>query len=253
MWRGVRAEYSEEEELSEAMKRFIHISAGILSVVVLCPAWGEQGYDPAAKAHTNSREGFIDFELNQINPRNIDYSCQIEVARSTALHETIGRIDSWAVLVATTLLILSFLMLLHQRNEASRCEVLAAQFLAQYHNALVDAREQVKHAIRHNRELRNKMTGFAEICPAATPAKPNLKVGAAESNTAGSSPAIINTESDGGGASASGQRSNTGKIIPASVDLLGQVRTLQQQLSAAHEREKKLQKQLSRSQHSGSA
>src|SRR5215469_10204600 len=125
-------------------------------------------YDPAAKQQNKPREGFVDFALKQINPQNTDYGCQLDEARKLAVDQTVKNLDSWAVLVALGFLVLSFFLLLHQHRERSRREAIAAQFLAQYHNAWVDARTQAAHAILRYNELahaKNRATEVAHRSP----------------------------------------------------------------------------------------
>src|SRR5215472_13640768 len=129
----------------------------LLTLLSWLSAWSQRSsYDPAAKPPTKQGDGFIDFALKQVNPQNKDYGCQIDDARKLMVDETIKSVNSWAVLVALSFLTLSFFLLLHQHRERKRREIIAAGLLAQYHNALADARGQSQEAIRRYNELVTK-------------------------------------------------------------------------------------------------
>src|SRR5579859_1891999 len=142
------------------MKFFIIFLLILLSWL---PGWSQRSaYDPAAKQRTKQGDGFVDFALKQVNPQNKDYGCQIDDARKLMVDETIKSVESWAVLVALSFLILSFFLLLHQHRERDRREIITAGFLAQYHNALADARSQSDEAIRRYNALVNRTNTVAE-------------------------------------------------------------------------------------------
>src|SRR5262249_38377977 len=98
-----------------------------------------------------------------INPKNNDYGCQMEETRKLVVDQTIKNVNSWAVLLALSFLVLSFFMLLHQYQEGNRRELVAAGFLAQYHNACVDARTQADQAILRYNELVDRTNTAAEV------------------------------------------------------------------------------------------
>jgi hypothetical protein len=142
-------------------------------------------------------------------------------------------------------------MVLYQQREGNRREVMAAEFLAQYHNAWVDARAQAAGAIRRYNELVHATNSAGEVVWRAP-----------SSETAGTQPRAVKPEpgrlqsatlaaprsdiraGENGAASSAGVRQNR----EPEVDLMAQISTLQQQLHASHEREKNLQKELSKAQ-----
>ena len=210
--------------------------------------------DPVAKQPNKSREGFVDFALKQVNPRNTDYGRQVDEARKMAVDQTIKNVDSWAVLVAVGFLVLSFLMVLHQHRERSRREAIAAKLLAQYHNAWVDARDQAARAIRRYNQLVHTANSASEAAfrPPSSEAgaararavKADLDRGAKpQSAVIAAPPSDIRVGQYGAGSS-HGLRQNR----EPEVDLIAQITTLQQQLNASHEREKNLQKELNKGQ-----
>jgi hypothetical protein len=191
---------------------------------------------PAVRQRSKAREGFMDFALKQINPQNTDYGHRWEEARKLVVDQTVKSIDSWAVLVALGFLVLSVFLLLHQLRERNRREAIAAEFLAQYHNALVDARTQMADAIqRYNQSGPNRTgeVGLGSSLP--------------ETKESQATAAVVQSDSKAG-------ENGTGRNVGArqnrqpEVDLVAQISTLRQQLNISYEREKNLQKELIKAQ-----
>jgi len=237
------------------MKYTLRLVLCLLLTGVASSLWGQRSsYDPAAKRQSKPREGFVDFALKQINPQNTDYGCQLDEARKLAVNQTVKNIDSWAVLVALGFLVLSFFLLLHQHRERGRREAIAAQFLAQYHNAWVDARTQAAHAILRYNELahaKNRATEVAHRSPsteadATHPSTVKADVGRGVKTQP---PPALAAKGDIKAGEHGALRSDAVCQNPArEADLIAQISTLQQQLNAAHEREKNLQKELTKAQ-----
>lgn len=225
----------------------------LLSVSWL-PAWSQRSsYDPATRQPTKQGDGFVDFALKQVNSQNKDYGCQIDDARKLLVDQTIKSVTSWAVLVALSFLILSFFLLFHQHRERSRREIIAAGILAQYHNALTDARSQADDAIRRYNELVNRTNTAAEatLRTASQPTERAQATASAAHSTrdvkqpkpasAAQPKDRIKTDDNGAGRT---------EAVPqnpeAEGDLIAQISTLQKQLHDSHEREKNLQKELTK-------
>jgi hypothetical protein len=237
------------------MKCMLLLAVSLLVSMGARAAWGQRSsYDPSSKQQSQPREGFVDFALKQINPENTDYGCQLDEARRLAIDQTVKSIDSWGVVVAVGFLVLSFFLLLHQNRERSRREAITAQFMAQYHNAWVDARTQAADAIRRYNELvhtKNRATDVAHGSPSteadAAQARPvKGDVGRAVKTQ---SPPVAAAKGDiktgeHGAFRSDGASQNRGP----EADLIAQISTLQQQLNASHEREKNLQKELTKAQ-----
>lgn len=234
---------------------FLLISVSWLS------AWSQRSaYDPAAKQPTKQGDGFVDFALKQVNPQNKDYGCQIDDARKLMVDESIKSITSWAVLVALSFLILSFFLLLHQHRERNRREIIAAGLLAQYHNALADARSQADEALRRYNELVNRTNTAAEAAlrtASQLPERAQATASAAHSARDVKQPKPtsapppkdrIKTDENGAGRTEAPPQSRE-----AEGDMIAQISTLQQQLHDSHEREKNLQKELAKAQRRATA
>jgi len=234
------------------MKRFIIC---LLISLSWLPAWSQRSsYDPAAKQPAKQGDGFVDFALKQVNSQNKDYGCKIDDARKVLVDETIKSVNSWAVLVALSFLIQSFFLLLHQHRERNRREIVAAGLLARYHNALADARSQADEAIRQYNDLVNRTNRAAEAAlRTASPPSERMQATASAVNPvrdvkpkAASAPAPKDKIKAGENGA---DRTETGPPnLEAEGDLIAQISTLQQQLHASHEREKNLQKELTKMQ-----
>jgi hypothetical protein len=227
-----------------------------LMLAVPPPSARGQGsaYDPDSKQRSQPREGFVDFALKQLNPRNTDYGCQLEEVRKIAVDQTVKRIDSWAVLVALGFLVVSFLLLLHQHRERNRRTAIAAQFLAQYHNAWVDARARAADAMRRYYQLVDTSHKAGEDVyklqsteAEAAQARPvRADVGRSVKTQ---SPSVAAAGSDiKAGEPAAFRSDGTCQNRETEAGLFAQISTLQQQLNASHEREKNLQKELTKAQ-----
>jgi hypothetical protein len=234
------------------MKRFIIC---LLMSLSWLPAWSQRSaYDLAAKQPAKQGDSFVDFALKQINSQNKDYGCEIDDARKLMVDETIKSVTFWAVLAALSFLILSFLLLLHQHRERNRREIIAAGLLARYHNALADARSQADEAIRQYNELVSRTNQAAEAALRLA-SQPTERVQATASaanpvRDVKPKPASAPPPKDKIKTAENGvDRTETGPpSLEAEGDLIAQISTLQQQLHASHEREKNLQKELTKMQ-----
>jgi hypothetical protein len=241
------------------MKRFHYLAICLLLLLSYSVAWSQRSsYDPVAPKASRQHDGFLDFALKQINPQDTDYGCRIDEARELAVDETVKNVDSWAVFVALSFLIFSFLMLLHQHREQNRREMIAAGFLVQYHNAWVDARGQAEQAIRRHNELVNTTSGTAEAAlRSQSPDTEMAKAMTVNSDLShNAKPLTASGFVSKAGVKGNGSRTDSEQAVKpqprpnveTEVDLIAQISTLQQQLSASHEREKNLQKELSKAQ-----
>jgi hypothetical protein len=219
------------------------------------PAWSQRSsYDPAARQPTKHGDGFVDFALKQVNSQDKDYGCQIDEARKLLVHETIKSVNSWAILFALSFLILSFFLLLHQHRERNRREIIAAVLLAQYHNALIDARSQADEAIRRYNELVNRTNTAAEATLRTASQPPeHAQTTAAKPTThrdvkPQSASVALAKDKIKTGENGAGRTEAAAQNPEAEGDLIAQISTLQKQLHDSHEREKNLQKELMKMQ-----
>lgn len=239
------------------MKSTLRLAVCLLLTLSVVPTWGQRSsYDPAIRQASKQRDSFAEFALKQINPQNTDYGCEVDETRKLAIHETVENINSWSVLIAFSFLVLSFFMLLHQHRERNRREFISAEFLTQYHNAWVDARNQAENTILRYNDLVNEKNRSA-VAGVRSPDSERAQESALQPNTSRSarqqspsSPATANNTNhgDNGASRAESGREVKSRVSHSEANLIAQISTLQQQLNASHEREKQLQKQISKSQ-----
>jgi hypothetical protein len=221
---------------------FVLVTLAQLSAGVQFP------YGPAAKKTSSERQGLVDFALKGINPQSTDYGCRIDEARKLLVDGTIKSLNSWAAGVALSLLALAFCLLIHQHQERNRRECIAARLLSQYHNGWVEARARAEDSILRHNELVEKINVGTET----RLVRPDLS----QDPTGRSDPAqrpAVQTAVD---PSAKPDRGSNVIVSADSVrqkrepevDFISQISTLQQQLTASHERERNLQKELTKAQ-----
>lgn len=241
------------------MKSLTHLSIWLLIAISAPLAMSQRSsYDPAAKNRKDSHQGFTDFVLKQINPQNTDYGCEIQEARKLLVAETVKDIDFWTIVVALSLLALSFFMLTVQHHTRHRLELVAARFLAQYHNSLVDTRKEAERAIRRHNELVSAtdravekfQIGNSPDSQAAIFGSDPIHAVEPKSSTTTAVKTTVNRNEAGPG------EALTTKPLPRpdatpEADLIARIKSLQQQLAASHAREKNLKRELDKVQRHG--
>ena len=208
--------------------------------------------DPAAKRTAGERPGLVGFALKGINPQNTDYGCRIDDIRKRLVDDTIKSLNSWAAGVALSLLALAFCMLVHQHQERNRRECIAARLLSQYHNGWVEARARAEDSIRRHNELLENINGGADIYLETPLVRPDIRHEAPRRSDP-SQRADVETPLDASAKPDGSSKRNApaGKVRQQrepEVDFIAQISTLQQQLTASHERERNLQKELTKAQ-----
>ena len=227
------------------MRAVLQLASCLLLISMTVASWGLQSsYDPGAPKRDKPRDSFADFALKQITAENTDFGCEVQAARKLAVDETIKSINFWTTLVALGLLVLSFVLLIHQHRESNRRELIAADFLAQYHNAWVLARRHADDAIRRCNDLVHiRDSADAADCPKS--GEPSKSLTSAPP-VAPSAKRMANSMSRSNRAAQNESSENAQSVLSSEADLIAQISALQQQLHAAHERERRLQKELSK-------
>jgi hypothetical protein len=221
----------------------------ILATVSPAPSQSSH-YDPMPRKPATQSSGFVDSTLGMINPKSTDYGCQVDAERQFFVEQTVKNLDFWVIGITVSLLIVAFLMLLHQNRERDRREIIAAGFLAHNYNAWIDARSHADSAIRRHNELVKRTNAAAESAlrtaseeAGKTHTKPEQSgsSGATESST--QQPAI---PKDGARVTENrDSRSNSSRQTDeVEIDSVAQISVLQKQLEASRERETNLKKQL---------
>jgi hypothetical protein len=190
-----------------------------------------------------------------VNPQNRDYGAALARLRKAAVRASLASVQCWALLTSIIFLALASVVLIHQHGEKQRREIIVARLLAQYHNAWTEAKRKADDAItRYNallatEDARRQTADDAQTNREDNAADDDKPVPTSSSATdlflAGSYRPARNSHS----------RIDTNPAIKTAaprhkrdgeVDLLAQVTTLQQQLNAACERERNLQRELSK-------
>jgi hypothetical protein len=141
----------------------------ILTVTLAAAQRPQSSYDPAPRHPAKQHDSLIDFVLKRINPTDKDYGEWLEQVRKSAID---AGLDSLPRLLSGALLICSFVVIVHQSKERKHREIIAARFLAWYHNELVHARETAREAITRNQRLKKTIDENGEAGPALKTAKP---------------------------------------------------------------------------------
>jgi hypothetical protein len=172
-------------------------------------------YDPSSQHSPTQQDSLIDFVLKRINPTNKDYGQLIEQGRQSAIE---AGLDMLPMLFSVALLCGSFVVIVHQNRARCHREIIAARFLAWYHNELLRARDAARDAIARNNRLKKAIDERPE-------ADPTQKMAVA--GNVGPSPAVPK---------------------PAPVpghDLVTEINQLRQKLVTQSDTEKKLKQQIS--------
>ncbi|MBV9072011.1 MAG: hypothetical protein JOZ10_00145 [Acidobacteria bacterium] len=211
----------------------------------------------AATRAIDLHRSFAEFALKEINPSDIDYGCRIDEGRKVAIDATVKNVDSWAVLVTFSFLLISFVMQIEQRRRQTRREIIAARFLAQYHNAWIDARAHAEQLITCHRQLdAARHTDKEALLPAQAPTvsirKEGLEAAAIQTKSAQYVTVLSSDRERQQPNDNTDAPDGLNRRVPSDakqeVVLLGQLAILQQQLHASHERERNLQKELNKAQ-----
>ena len=181
-----------------------------------------------------------------INPADRDYGKSIAEWRERLVRHSITNPFFWVMTAGLGVMALALATIAHQRNQRERQEWIAAELLAQYHNAWVYANRQAQEAIsRHNSfvEQANRASEAAELLTV------NVAVGKTEPERESTpSPGTVflkgNLRPRSDIQAAGEPRQKPRNLRQPEPDLLAQIHTLQEQLAASCERERNLEREL---------
>jgi hypothetical protein len=200
--------------------------ACILTVTLAAAQRPQSSYDPAPRHPAKQHDSLIDFVLKRINSTDKDYGEWLEQVRKSAID---AGLDSLPRLLSGALLICSFVVIVHQSKERQHREIIAARFLAWYHNELVHARETAREAISRNQRLKKIIDEQAEAERPLETAQP----------VSNSGPSVA-------GNGATRTASAAPKTTPVNVhDLLTEINKLREKVAVQDESEKALRQQIS--------
>jgi hypothetical protein len=201
------------------------------------------------------RRGLVDFALGRINPSNRDYGRCLDEVRTIALDQTIGRGYFWSNLVSLMMIAIFLCVILHQHSLQKRRDLMASEWLTQYHNALVRANAQIEEATSRNHALMAALSssleiGATEATPGitakesvSTPRRRSYTPEQGRSTVAAAAPLVAE------GRTPSNQLAAKTVDVPetnapVTQDLVGKLNALQQQVNIYREREKQLLRQV---------
>ena len=118
--------------------------------------------DPASARATKQQEGLLDFSLKRFNPSDVDYGQCLADGRSLVVEQTLSRGYFWSNVAALGLLGAFFIVIVHQQRLHGRRELIAAESLTKYHNALARAEAVAEEAITRNHQLMEALTALSE-------------------------------------------------------------------------------------------
>jgi hypothetical protein len=132
--------------------------------------------NPASARATKQQEGLLDFALKRFNPSDVDYGQCLDDGRRLMVEQTLSRGYFWSNVAALGLLGAFFIVIVHQQRLHGRRELIAAESLTQYHNALARAEAVAGEAITRNHHLMEALTALSEAGVAGEPTEgPTLK------------------------------------------------------------------------------
>lgn len=108
---------------------------------------------PSTVQPVPQRQGFFDYVLGKINPRNRDYGATIESSRGATVENTIDDLYFWSNAVTLILLCGMVAVVLLQWRAADTREVIAASLIAQLWNGRVSDRIEIERRTEQFNQL----------------------------------------------------------------------------------------------------
>ncbi len=199
----------------------------------------------AGKPAPQAKREFVDFVLKEINPRETDYGAHFEAVRRLWVQQILSEPFFCALLAAIGLLAVAFAIIAHQHDEKMRRELIAATLLARYHNGWVDARARAEDAIARYDALVNAANRTRENTVEEQVRSRAEWMTEQDTNNRGTpSPAEMFLSSGYHPTSAPKNKAAARPVREPEPDMAAQLSTLQQQLNAATDRERSLEREL---------
>ena len=182
----------------------------------------------------------------------LDYGAKLEEWRSRVVRGSLRSPTFYILLGAFVSLLIALLVLWHESRERERREIVASEFLAQYHNAWVHATRQAQDAITRHNQLREKLNRAQETAGTVS-SSALLANSETKPETSASSTIFLKSSLRPQSAlapradAAGGAKSRAGRPRENQADLIAQIGILQEQLRVTAERERALERELGRS------
>lgn len=219
----------------------MHVISLVLSCGLLLGAFADDLRLKSAAAPQQSRD-IWDYARGRLNPGQRDYGAQLEQARESFIREWLCAPRSWFEFAGVAMLVVASVLIVHQNHDRQRREIITAEFLARYHNALVESRRRLAEAISHNDTLLRNATESSKL-----PLVPEQRPDVDEASTAS-----IFLGNNFRPRSREGTQKGAPKPVTAPesaeppISLASRIEELERQLSTSQQRETILQKQLAR-------
>jgi hypothetical protein len=182
--------------------RSLRVIRSLVIAIVFCcvagPSFSQAQSEPGTQIARSApkRQGFFDYALGKVNPRDTDYGSKLMSARNAAVGDTIDDLYFWSNVV--TLLLLSGLVgvVLFQWRAMDKRELIAASLIAQLWNGRVSDRIEIEHRTQQFNQLAEAHNAEAEAA-LSRKSRPSEK----ETDTNGSLTRSVRTLSDSKGIS----------------------------------------------------
>ena len=174
----------------------------VLIAIAFCcvarPSFGQAQSEPGTQVPQSApkRQGFFDYALGKVNPRDTDYGSKLVSARNALVGDTIDDLYFWSNVA--TLLLLSGLVavVLFQWRAMDNRELIAASLIAQLWNGRVSDRIEIEHRTQQFNQLAEAHNTEAEAA-LSRKSRPSEQ----ETDTNGSLTRSVRTLSDSKGIS----------------------------------------------------
>lgn len=170
----------------------MHRSGVIRSVVFLIAlcwvngqSFGQNPNQPGSRTAqlAPKRQGFFDYALGKINPRDKDYGESIESARSSLVESTIDDLYFWSNAVTLVLLCGLAALVLFQWRAMDKRELIASSLIAQLWNGRVSDRIEIERRTQQFNQLVETHNAEVETALSPKPGASNQAVDASLSVT----------------------------------------------------------------------
>ena len=130
----------------------------LIAIALCCtagPSFGQTQSEPGAPTAQSApkRQGFFDYALGKVNPRNTDYGSKIASARNAVVGYTIDDLYFWSNVVTLLLLCGLVAIVLFQWRAINKRELIAASLIAQLWNGRVSDRVEIERRTEQFNQL----------------------------------------------------------------------------------------------------
>jgi hypothetical protein len=171
----------------------------VIATALCCvagPSFGQTQSEPGTQTVQSApkRQGFLDYALGKINPRDTDYGLKMASARTAVVGYTIDDLYFWSNVVTLLLLCGLVAIVLFQWRAMNKREFIVASLIAQLWNGRVSDRVEIERRTQQFNQLVEAQNADAE-------AALSRKTGPSEreSDTNGSLTKSVRTLADGKG------------------------------------------------------